>query len=89
MSEAVLTMFLWVAMAAAFVVRWARHRRFRDAAEPAVAAAGVLGDVYGGRGTERRQAPEFDPAPTTSMTLDGDDPLRVYGVGPWDDAGRH
>ena len=80
MSDAILLIALGLALASIVVVRGVRHRRMRDAAAPVGAAAGVLNDVYLGRGTEAHHAAEFDPAPSTSMTLDGEDPLHFYGV---------
>jgi lipoate-protein ligase A len=41
----------------------------------------VLRDVYSGRGTEAAHSPEFDIAPTTSIELDGPDPLHAFGLG--------
>ena len=80
MSDAILITVLCLALAGIIVVRGVRRHRMRDAAAPVGAAAGVLNDVYLGRGTEHQRAAEFDPAPSTSMILDGDDPLRSHGV---------
>jgi hypothetical protein len=80
MSDAILITVLSLALAVIVVVRGVRRRRLRDAAAPVGAAAGVLNDVYLGRGTERHLAAEFDPAPSTSLGLDGADPLRTHGV---------
>ncbi|WP_146081576.1 MULTISPECIES: hypothetical protein [unclassified Rathayibacter] len=82
MSEALLIMALGLVFAVGFTVGLIRRRRFREAAAPAGAAASVLRDVYAGRGTQERSADEFDGEPSTSMTLDGPDPLHVYGVDP-------
>jgi hypothetical protein len=80
MSDAILITALGLALAVVIVVRGIRRRRFREAAEPIGAAASVLRDVYSGRGTEGQLAAEFDPAPSTSMSLDGADPLERFGV---------
>ena len=80
MSDAILITVLGIALAVVIVVRGVRRRRLREAAAPVGAAVSVLRDVYSGRGTEELLAPEFDPAPSTSMTLDGEDPLRSHGV---------
>ena len=80
MSDAILITALVFALAGIIVVRGVRRRRLREAAAPVGAAAGVLNDVYLGRGTEHQRAAEFDPAPSTSLILDGDDPLRSHGV---------
>ena len=80
MSDAILIIALGIALAVVIVVRGVRRRRLREAAAPVGAAASVLRDVYAGRGTHERLAPEFDPAPATSMALDGDDPLLSHGV---------
>ena len=80
MSDAILITVLCSALAGTIVVRGVRRHRVREAAAPVGAAAGVLNDVYLGRGTEQQHAAEFDPAPSTSLTLDGEDPLRTHGV---------
>jgi len=88
MSDAILIVALGVALALVIVVRGVRRRRLREAAAPVGAAASVLRDVYSGNGTHPRTAAEFDPAPSTSITLDGEDPLRTYGLEPADIASR-
>lgn len=76
MSEAILITALGIALAVVIVVRGGvRRRRLREAAAAVGAAASVLRDVYSGRGTQERLAAEFDPATSTSMALDGEDPL--------------
>lgn len=80
MSDAILITALGIALAVVIVVGGVRRRRLREAAAPVGAAARVLRDVYSGRETEEQLAAEFDPAPSTSMTLDGEDPLRSHGV---------
>jgi hypothetical protein len=82
MSEALLIMALSLLLAVGFTVGLIRRRRFREVAAPAGAAASVLRDVYAGRGTHERSADRFDDSPTTSMILDGPDPLRTHGVDP-------
>ena len=81
MSEALLIMTVGLIIAVGFSLRLIRRRRFREAAAPAGAAASVLRDVYAGRGTQERSADEFDGGPSTSIALDGPDPLHVHGVG--------
>lgn len=80
MAFTALTALFWIAVALGFVVRGARRRGLRHAAQPAGAAANVLRDVYGGRGTESPLPPERDPEPATSITLDGPDPLLASGI---------
>jgi len=69
-----------VVFAAVIIVRAIRLRRFRAAAAPVGAAASVLRNAYSGNGTEPSAAADLDRAQPTSITLDGDDPLRVHGV---------
>ncbi|ROP48226.1 MULTISPECIES: hypothetical protein [unclassified Rathayibacter] len=80
MSEALLIMALGLVIAVGFTLGLLRRRRFREAVAPAGAAASVLRDVYAGRGTHERSADEFMSDPTMSITLDGPDPLRTFGV---------
>ncbi|PPI41719.1 hypothetical protein C5D50_01760 [Rathayibacter sp. RFBD1] len=80
MSEALLIMALGLVTTVGFTARLIRRRRFREAVAPAGAAASVLRDVYAGRGTQKRSTGEFDTDPSTSITLDGPDPLHVHGV---------
>ena len=80
MSDAILITALGIALAVVIVVRGVRRRRLREAAAPLGAAASVLRDMYSGRGTQEQLAAEFDPAPSTSMALDGEDPLLSHGV---------
>ena len=88
MSDAILIAALGLAFAGVIFARGIRRRRLREAAAPVGAAASVLRDVYSGNGTHAQVAPEFEPAPSTSMTLDGEDPLRTHGLKPYDQA-RH
>ena len=80
MSDAILIIALGLTLAVIIVVQGLRRRRLRDATAPVGAAASVLRDVYSGTGTEGKIAAEFDPSPSTSMPLVGDDPLHTYGV---------
>ena len=80
MSDAILIAAIGLAFALVILIRGLRRRRQREAAAPVGAAASVLRDVYSGNGTQARAAAEFDPAPSTSMTLDGEDPLEAHGV---------
>jgi hypothetical protein len=88
MSDAILITALCLALAGIIVVRGVRRHRLREAAAPVGAAAGVLNDVYLGRGAEHQLPAEFDAARSTSMTLAGEDPLRVHGVDASDKAQR-
>ncbi|MCJ1703733.1 MULTISPECIES: hypothetical protein [unclassified Rathayibacter] len=80
MSEALLIMAFGLVIAVGFTL--GLLRRFREAVAPAGAAASVLRDVYAGRGTQERSADEFAGDPSTSITLDGPDPLRTFGLDP-------
>jgi hypothetical protein len=80
MSDAILITVLGFALLVMTVIRGVQRRRLRDAVAPVGAAAGVLNNVYLGRGTDGQLAADFDPTTSTSMTLDGDDPLRSHGV---------
>jgi hypothetical protein len=86
MADAILLTAFLLALGCVLGVRGLRRRRFRNAAAPVGAAASVLRDVYAGRGTDGQVAAEFDAAPTTSMALDGADPLESHGVLPSDPA---
>jgi len=80
MSEAILILVLGLVLAIVIAIRGVQRRRLREAVAPVGAAAGVLNNVYLGRGTDGQLAAEFDPTTSTSMMLDGDDPLRSHGV---------
>jgi hypothetical protein len=80
MSDAILITVLGFALLVVIVIRGLQRRRLRDAVAPVGAAAGVLNNVYLGRGTDGQLAAEFDPTTSTSMMLDRDDPLRSHGV---------
>ena len=80
MSDAILIVCIGLIFAVVILVRGLRQRRLRETASPVGAAASVLRDVYSGSGTQAEGAPEFDPAPSTSMTLDGVDPLSAHGL---------
>lgn len=80
MSDAVLIAAIGLTFAFVLLIRGLRRRRLREAAAPVGAAASVLRDVYSGNGTQPQAAAEFDPAPSMSMTLDGEDPLQAHGL---------
>lgn len=88
MADAILIAAIGLAFALVIVIRGLRRPAPARSSPPVGAAASVLREVYSGNGTQAQAAAEFDPAPSTSMTLDGDDPLHAHGLKPSTEAPR-